>query len=200
MKIWIVGETRSQQPGHAAVSRIELEHGRHVAVLARHDRIRRARSPFHAPPHRAVTHLEFANPSGRRSGPSLGRAEVGRMVVVDRQARIHLHRSGRIDYRRRIVKPEWTAPVAAVEHAGRQQLDPFGRRRHSLIRFHRGGGRTGGIDHERRNQFARPRLAFTAGACSEVFHRGALCIEFLICIRLNSSALNFCGYWLNHLY
>ena len=176
VKIWIVGEAGSQQAGHAAVFRIELEHGRDVPVLARDDRTRRARRPFDSAPYRAAAHFELANPSGGRSGPSFGRAEIGGVVVVDRQARIHLHRGRGRDHRGRIVEAKWSASVAAVEHAGRQQLDPFGGRGGRIGRRWCGGGRTGGIDHERRNQFARPRLAFTAGACSEVFHRGALCI------------------------
>jgi len=122
------------------------------------------------------------------------------MVVVNRQARIHLQRDCRLDYRGRIVKPKWPASVAPVKHPGRQQLDPFGRRRDFFSRRWRRGGRTGGIDHERRNQFARPRLALTAGACNEVFHRGALCIAFRNWIRLNCSALNFRGDRVNYLY
>ena len=134
VKIWIVGETGSQQARHDSVFRIELEHGRDVSVLARHDRTRRPRRPFDSSPHRAAAHFEFANPSCRRGRPSFGRAEIGRMVVVDRQPGIHLERSGGRDDGGRIVEAKRSASVAAVEDSGRQQLDPFGGRSRAFAR------------------------------------------------------------------
>ena len=89
----------------------------------------RARSIRLGPRARQSRIANSVNPSGGRRGISLRRAEVGRMVVVDRNARVHPQRHGRRDNRRGIVQPKGSAPVASVKDSGRDQLDPFGRRR-----------------------------------------------------------------------
>ena len=61
------------------------------------------------------------------AGRPCGRAEVGRVVVVDRDSGVHLQRHGRGDDRRRIVEAKRSAAVASVEDSGGQQFDPFGR-------------------------------------------------------------------------
>ena len=174
IKIRIVGKSRPQKPRDRAIGRV-LEDRRDVAVLARCDRLGAMRGPFHGAPQRAGALGEFADPSGGRRGPALGRGEVGRMVVVDRHAGREAERLGRRDYARRVGEAEGPAAVASAELARRDQHDP--------LRW-RAGGKIGVFDCGAMDRERAAPLDKLCGLEVRHVHRAEVCPNPRICIRV----------------
>src|SRR5260370_25525873 len=131
--------------------------------------------PFHAAPQRAVALREFADPSGGRRGTALGRGEVGRVVVVDRNAGGHPERVGACARAGGIGQPKRPAAVASAELARRDQHHPLRRRAGGKI----GVLNCGAVDRERAAPFDK-----LCGLEVRHVHRAEVCPNSRMWIRV----------------